>query len=338
MKVTSLLALGAISTVAQAKTYYETVTFVSTIFADVTFTTTASPKYVTEGGHHKHAGHFSDADFEFPKDGSDTTIIIDNHNGVAEASPSSAAAEAAASVEATVSVEADSNTKSAPRMSTSLAYSFATTIENDYEATASVKAPAPSSSKDSESTVSAAAPTQASTKDSSTGNSDIYSAISNSPGLNETFAKIILDYHNDVRRIHQAPEMAWNKTLWEYAQKHADAYVCGSGLKHTGGPFGENLLAGGSDPTVAAPSWYSEEKDWVYGVNGTQYSHFSQMVWFDTDQLGCAYKYCSDREKLYPGYYVICNYYKFGNVMKTQAKQVLPPIKSLEYLALTSYN
>lgn len=54
----------------------------------------------------------------------------------------------------------------------------------------------------------------------------------------------------------------------------------------------ENLYAatGGSPPRAATDGWYSEVKD--YDRNNPQYSHFTQMVWRATTELGCAVANC----------------------------------------------
>jgi hypothetical protein len=62
--------------------------------------------------------------------------------------------------------------------------------------------------------------------------------------------------------------------------------------------YGENIFmtwtSGLIDPpkgNVAVDSWYSEKKDYLFGLpnppNFFQVGHFTQVVWVDTKQLGC---------------------------------------------------
>ncbi|KAG7194257.1 uncharacterized protein KQ657_004980 [Scheffersomyces spartinae] len=125
---------------------------------------------------------------------------------------------------------------------------------------------------------------------------DVYADMYLSKDLNITFAKEILDYHNRRRNIHQAPDLSWNKTLYDYAQAYADRYTCGAPLVHSGGPYGENISSGYSTPARGARSWYNERHAFKYGIDdlGTS-GHFTQMMWISTTQLGCAYKDCGTR-------------------------------------------
>lgn len=57
-------------------------------------------------------------------------------------------------------------------------------------------------------------------------------------------------------------------------------------------PLTENLAAGTGDYTVteAINDWTSESSD--YDPTNPQYSHFTQVVWKSTTQLGCAVVTC----------------------------------------------
>lgn len=154
---------------------------------------------------------------------------------------------------------------------------------------------------------------------------DLYADIGLSPNLNATFAREILDYHNVRRVIHQAPELRWNKTLYDYAQAYADNYQCGADLVHSGGSYGENLAKGYSTPLAGAQAWYNEGKDFVYGLNSLEDAgHFTAMIWASTTQLGCAYKDCGTER-----FYLICSYYKAGNGRDLAAQNVLAPTASI---------
>jgi uncharacterized protein YkwD len=133
----------------------------------------------------------------------------------------------------------------------------------------------------------------------------IYDQISNT-GADEQYSRTILDAHNAKRHIHHSGNLSWNSTLYYYAQAYADKYDCSGVLKHSGGPYGENLIAGtdlhtGAD---AVDAWYSEIRNYDWTTQ-SQYNHFTAMIWKSTTQLGCAYKNC---QKETWGYYTICSY------------------------------
>ncbi|THU97655.1 PR-1-like protein [Dendrothele bispora CBS 962.96] len=126
-----------------------------------------------------------------------------------------------------------------------------------------------------------------------------------------------LQIHNDLRAQHGADPLTWNDTLADAAQTWADRCV----FEHSGGqlgPYGENLAAGaggGYDLESAMNSWSVEASD--YQASNPQPSHFTQMVWKDSTQLGCAvHSPCSD---IFPGFdnalYYVCEYYPQGNVI-----------------------
>lgn len=159
---------------------------------------------------------------------------------------------------------------------------------------------------------------------SSTSSSDddddsIYADISKSPDLDSKFAKSILDAHNKKRALHHADKLSWNKDVYNYAQAYADKYDCSGQLVHSGGKYGENLAVGYSDGVSALDAWYSEEKGYNYDSN--TYNHFTQVVWKDTTQVGCAIKDCSSNNW---GHYVICSYNPPGNWAGKFKENVLP--------------
>ncbi|KAM0747522.1 PR-1-like protein [Meredithblackwellia eburnea MCA 4105] len=127
---------------------------------------------------------------------------------------------------------------------------------------------------------------------------------------------IALAAHNKVRAAHGAKALTWNPTLAAAAQKWANGCKWG----HSGGslgPYGENLAAyAGVKTTVAnaVQDWAAEAKD--YNPNNPTYSHFTQVVWKSTTQVGCAVASCSgifSAEYGKASYYV-CEYSPAGNI------------------------
>lgn len=157
--------------------------------------------------------------------------------------------------------------------------------------------------------------TQTSSSDASTSTGDNISG----DGVDQAFAKDILDAHNKKRTAHLAPALKWSLTLYSYAQDYANKYDCSGSLTHSGGKYGENLAVGYSSGDSAVTAWYDEGKGFNYN-SGSVLDHFTQVVWKDTTQLGCAYKDCSAENW---GKYVICSYDPAGNVVGEVLQNVL---------------
>lgn len=121
------------------------------------------------------------------------------------------------------------------------------------------------------------------------------------------FDSEILKAHNDKRAKHSAQSLTWSDKLTQYAEKMANDYQCGSGLKHSGGQYGENLAVGYKDADATVQAWYDEGNNYQYSSN--QLNHFTQVIWKGTKELGCAQKQCGS------GSYVVCEYYPAGNMM-----------------------
>lgn len=127
----------------------------------------------------------------------------------------------------------------------------------------------------------------------------------------------ILAEHNKYRALHGVSDLSWSSELAAYAQAYADKYDCSGTLTHSGGPYGENLGLGYST-TGVVDAWYSEIKE--YNWNSPSASHFTQVVWKSTTQLGCGYKQCGS----YWGQYTICSYNPAGNFAGEYSENVLP--------------
>jgi len=127
-----------------------------------------------------------------------------------------------------------------------------------------------------------------------------------------------LTAHNTVRAQHGAVDLTWSDDLATAAQNWASGCV----FQHSGGSlgaFGENLAAGSSDYTIAdgVGDWASEASQ--YKASNPVPSHFTQMVWKATTQLGCALVSCAAGSILPASYgpanYIVCEYSPEGNVI-----------------------
>ncbi|KAJ7094469.1 PR-1-like protein [Mycena belliarum] len=131
--------------------------------------------------------------------------------------------------------------------------------------------------------------------------------------------------HNKVRLAHAAPLLTWNATLAAKAAQWANTCQ----VKHSGGsllpsPYGENVVAAtGAFPIAAAMSQFTVDSA-GYDPAKPAFSHFTQVVWKATTQLGCAKAQCNDvfDPSLGAASYYVCLYYPPGNVIGQAAANV----------------
>ncbi|CRK14666.1 hypothetical protein BN1708_011191 [Verticillium longisporum] len=140
------------------------------------------------------------------------------------------------------------------------------------------------------------------------------------------FNATILTTHNQYRRQHQGArlnwgvDLTWDATLASAAKKYLDSKGTGKNqcppFDHSGGQYGENLAIGYGTPTAAAKAWGDERAkyDFQEGVYFPATGHFTQMVWRDTQKIGCARKYCTSGASI-KGWYLACEYFPRGNII-----------------------
>lgn len=124
--------------------------------------------------------------------------------------------------------------------------------------------------------------------------------------------------HNDLRIKHGAPLVTEPFALTMEAQAWADRCV----FQHAQGTgHGENLAIG-RDLTAyrAMQLWYDEGKNYPYGAATPpmSYMHFTQVIWKNTTEIGCASKVCPQ------GTLYVCRYNPPGNYIGQFAGNVLP--------------
>ena len=144
-----------------------------------------------------------------------------------------------------------------------------------------------------------------------------------------------LDSHNRVRAKHGLNPLKWSDKLAKYSQEWADHLGKGQSCQmyHRSGspPYGENLYR--SSATIwtdqgkevrrdknqvtirhVVKAWADEEPWYNYKSNsclpGKQCGHYTQMVWRDTTEVGCAVKFCGDQSQNW-----VCSYNPPGNVI-----------------------
>lgn len=143
------------------------------------------------------------------------------------------------------------------------------------------------------------------------------------PRLTAEEIRILINLHNKVRSNVGVGPLVWSKSLAGYAQSWADHLASTScRLEHR--PYsgkrkqryGENLFMGtaGYHGVADAVRAWEREKSVYHGEplsssNWYPSGHYTQLVWKNTSQIGCAKAECRGNV------IVVCNYDSPGNVM-----------------------
>jgi len=134
-------------------------------------------------------------------------------------------------------------------------------------------------------------------------------------GDDEDLVSQFLVPQNEARAQVGDPPLVWDENVTSYAQAYADERRGDCALKHSDGPFGENIFwGGGSDwqPKDAVAAWIGEDRFFNYqthSCNGyEECGHYTQIVWKHSRSLGCARVVCDDGDT-----FMTCNYDPPGN-------------------------
>ncbi|XP_023755805.1 pathogenesis-related protein 1A [Lactuca sativa] len=125
-----------------------------------------------------------------------------------------------------------------------------------------------------------------------------------------------LDTHNVARAEVGVTNIVWNATVAAYAQNYANQSKADCNLVNSGGPYRENLAKGSGtfSGTATVNLWVAQKAYYDYATNtcggGHVCGHYTQVVWSNSNQLGCARVQCTNNS----WWFVICSYYPSGNI------------------------
>lgn len=135
--------------------------------------------------------------------------------------------------------------------------------------------------------------------------------------------------HNRLRKEAGVPPLIWSVKLERQAADWAQQ-LARKGCKLRHNRPGQNLfwMQSGSDQNIeitpaAVVDYWASEKDW-YNLKtkrcdapaGQNCWHYTQLVWRDTRELGCARRNCGTQAQVW-----VCNYSPAGNIFGQPAFQ-----------------
>ena len=147
-------------------------------------------------------------------------------------------------------------------------------------------------------------------------------AAATTPAFASGLSDQVLAVHNAERAAVGVAPLAWNDNLAAGAQSWADHLASIDRLEHAGGDVnpndGENLAAGsagGYTDGQLAQLWADEKSYFVYGTfpdvssdgNWANVGHYTQMIWRNTTQVGCAHSSNGSND------FLVCRYSPSGN-------------------------
>ncbi|XAR66673.1 hypothetical protein NMG60_11012979 [Bertholletia excelsa] len=132
---------------------------------------------------------------------------------------------------------------------------------------------------------------------------------------------------NAARSALRLRPLIWDQRLARYARRYANQRRLDCALRHSDGPYGENIFWGsgfGWTPAQAAAAWVSERKWYDYGSNscegGQECGHYTQVVWRSTRRVGCARVTCFGGR----GVFMTCNYDPPGTISGRSLTELSP--------------
>ncbi|KAH9824233.1 CAP domain-containing protein [Melampsora americana] len=153
----------------------------------------------------------------------------------------------------------------------------------------------------------------------------------------KTASTLWVEWHNFYRRNYSAPDLTWDQNLAQRAQRVTNrCYFQHSAPEEHGPPYGENLFVGASDIPGVLNAWVNGPNEaGSYNPQAPSHSHFTQVVWRGSRQVGCAITQCNsvgrfEGSKVYqkmgrkiPN--IACVYFPAGNVITQFPQNVIVP-------------
>jgi pathogenesis-related protein 1 len=145
-------------------------------------------------------------------------------------------------------------------------------------------------------------------------------------GIGAVDSTAMVAAHNHWRSEVGTPDMVWSESLAQTAQRWAD-HLSSDGccaMIHSGSGYGENIYKvspvawsngrreiQSRSPQQIVDGWAAEAKDYDYENNTCSgiCGHYTQIVWRDSTEMGCAAAACPDKSQIW-----VCHYAPTGNV------------------------
>ncbi len=135
--------------------------------------------------------------------------------------------------------------------------------------------------------------------------------------LSDKDKQAFVQAHNAFRAKVGSPPVEWSDELANYAKGWALMMAKTKRFQHSPGQkYGENIYKSTFKPLPGdvVSSW-AEEQKYYHGEklsldNYWIFGHYTQIIWKQTTQIGCAISQDADGT-----YYVVCEYYPPGNII-----------------------
>ncbi|KAK0655088.1 CAP domain-containing protein [Cercophora newfieldiana] len=165
----------------------------------------------------------------------------------------------------------------------------------------------------------------------------------------DDYVSTLLYHHNVHRTNHSSGDLSWGSAYADYALQTAKKCKFEHDLTPGGGGYGQNLAmyatsagaaafgANRAGAQAASNFWYNGELDKFpssdYGKGSPNmgnfhgWGHFSQLVWTNTQQVGCASYLCPKGTMVdsMDSWFTVCNYFPAGNVAGAYGQNVKAP-------------
>jgi uncharacterized protein YkwD len=164
--------------------------------------------------------------------------------------------------------------------------------------------------------------------------------------LSESDRQAVVDRHNYLRQrvvpsAADMKKMKYDLTLERFAQNYLDSLsTCPLQHNPNNNNYGENVYRQTTSENFASnvnyehivQLWYDEVSYYNYWFNrcrppeGISCGHFTQVVWANTERVGCGVKICEDRDVTRT--LVVCNYDPAGNIKPDRNSPTYRPYTS----------